>query len=230
MKLTVATPERVALKLPLAGMGARAIAQAADVALLGLTLLLIYFGFSLLQEDVLGWFLDLASAWRVFAAVASFSAVYVYWTAFEVAWNGQTPGKRWAKIRVVKLDGSPVGVAESAVRNLVRVIDFAPACYPVGLICMFVDPLQRRLGDLAAGTVLVREQPVSLAAYATDAATKLGHAELEALQSFLARLDTLTPDAQLTVARQLAARLGADSAVLAGPLDGLLTFLRGKAS
>ncbi len=230
MKLSVATPERVALKLPLAGVGARAIAQAADVSLIGLTLLVVYFGFSLLREDVYGWFVGLTSAWRVFSAVLSFSAVWVYWTAFEVAWNGQTPGKRWAKIRVVKLDGSPVGVTESAIRNLLRVIDFAPACYPVGLVSMFIDPLQRRLGDLAAGTVLVREQQVSLSGYTTEAAAGLGHEDLEALQSFLRRLDTLSPEAQLAVARQLAAKLGADPATQAGGLDDLLRFLEGKAS
>lgn len=230
MKLTVATPERVALKLPLAGLGPRSIAQAIDLSILLLLLALTYFGFTLLQSDVYWWLSSLSSLWRIALLVAVFGAVWIYWTAFEVLWNGQTPGKRWAKIRVVRQDGSPVGLVESSVRNLLRVLDFAPLCYPVGVITMLIDPLQRRLGDLAAGTVLVREQAVDLAAYATEAAGTLGPGELEALQDFLRRLDTLSPDVRRALAQQLAKRLGADEATQAQELDGLIAYLRGKVS
>ena len=57
----------------------------------------------------------------------------------EVLWHGQTVGKRLLRIRVVKADGSPVTLVESALRNLLRLVDFFPACYPVGLITMLID-------------------------------------------------------------------------------------------
>ena len=73
-------------------------------------------------------------------------------------WNGSTPGKRQVGIRVIRSDGTPITLAESIIRNLVRVIDFMPAAYGLGLVTMFIDGKARRLGDLAANTLVVREE------------------------------------------------------------------------
>ena len=122
-------------------------------------------------------------------------------------------GKRLMRIRVVRLDGSPVTAFESAVRNLLRVVDFLPSCYPVGVMCMLIDRQHRRLGDLAAGTVLVRDQQFDLTKYSTaSATTSLSAQDLELIANFLARFDVLDGDARLRLGRSLAARFGATDA------------------
>ncbi|HEY0796786.1 MAG TPA: RDD family protein, partial [Acidisarcina sp.] len=81
-----------------------------------------------------------------------------YFTLFEALWNGQTPGKRVAKIRVIKDTGRPIGLFESMGRNLVRIVDMLPGIYAVGVITMFLNRRQQRLGDLVAGTIVVHER------------------------------------------------------------------------
>ncbi len=87
----------------------------------------------------------------------NFLILWGYFALFEIVWNGQTPGKRAGRLRVIRRDGQPVGAGEVAVRNLVRLVDFLPAFYGIGLIVMFIDPQARRLGDMAASTIVVRE-------------------------------------------------------------------------
>jgi uncharacterized RDD family membrane protein YckC len=163
--LDVATPERVAMSLPVAGLGYRAMAYLADLGLIFTALLLTYFAYSLVGPSVIEVWPGLSSAVRVALAIGLFVAQWGYWALFEALWNGQTPGKRLLRIRVAKRDGSPVGPLESAVRNLVRVADFFPAFYALGITVMLIDAQQRRLGDLAAGTLAVREEAISLARY-----------------------------------------------------------------
>src|SRR5690606_12367836 len=81
-----------------------------------------------------------------------------YYLLFEWIWHGQTIGKRSARIRVVRADGAPVSFVPVAVRNLVRIIDFMPFGYGVGVITMFCNPQARRLGDFAAGTLVVKDE------------------------------------------------------------------------
>jgi uncharacterized RDD family membrane protein YckC len=81
-----------------------------------------------------------------------------YFVIFEMIWNGQSPGKRIAKLRVVRMDGSPIGFIESVIRNLIRFIDMIPSGYAVGIITMFLNRQSRRLGDLAAGTIVVKDR------------------------------------------------------------------------
>jgi len=75
-------------------------------------------------------------------------------------WNGQSPGKRWVGLRVIRVDGTPITVSEAVIRNLVRVIDLLPMAYGVGVVTMFLNPDSRRLGDLAAGTIVVHDREV----------------------------------------------------------------------
>jgi hypothetical protein len=131
----------------------------------------------------------------------------------EVFFKGQTPGKKLVGIRVVRADGSPVGLFESAVRNLLRFVDFLPAFYPVGLVTMLIDRQNRRLGDLAAGTVLVRVEKVDLSRYApsptagvASAAAPLSAQEAEVLTDFLQRADDLEPAARERLGALLAGR------------------------
>ncbi len=210
--LQVATPERVAVELPIAGLGSRAMAWLVDVALLGSVALVAYFAFTLLVPDPVEAVLAVSSTARVVALLAVFAGLWVYWTLLEVLWHGQTVGKRLVRIRVVKADGSPVGVFESAVRNLLRVVDFLPACYPVGVATMLIDRRHRRLGDLLAGTVLVRDEQVDLSRYAQAADGGHDVDLVELATGYLARFESLEPEARLRLGQRLAGRLGLDAA------------------
>jgi uncharacterized RDD family membrane protein YckC len=88
----------------------------------------------------------------------AFSLLWGYYVLFEMIWNGQSPGKRWVGLRVIKSTGAPISLVDSIIRNLVRLVDFMPAYYGVGVIVMFFNDQARRLGDFAAGTLVVREQ------------------------------------------------------------------------
>lgn len=224
--LELATPERVAVDLPIAGLGSRAMAWLVDVALLGAVGLVLYFGFTFLVPDPVEAVLAVSSTARAVAIVVLFAVLWVYWTAMEVAWQGQTFGKRLVRIRVVKADGSPVTLFESAVRNLLRVVDFLPVCYPVGVAAMLIDRKHRRLGDLLAGTVLVRDEQVDLSRYDDAAAGSHAVDVVEVATGYLARFDDLEPAARLRLGRRLAERLGLD----AGDLDaeGLRDAVRAK--
>src|SRR4029079_902185 len=114
--------------------------------------------YALTGPDVLKVIGGMSTFVRVAAIAGLFFFQWVYWTASEVFWRGQTPGKRLMKIRIVRSDGSPVTLFESAVRNLLRLVDFLPAFYGIGIIAMLLDPRHRRLGDLAAGTLALREE------------------------------------------------------------------------
>lgn len=208
--LDVATPERVAVELPIAGVGSRAMAYLVDVALLFLVGIALYFAFTFLVPDPVNAVLGLSRAFKIAGAVVVFAALWVYWTVFEVLWHGQTIGKRLLKIRVVRLDGSPVTAVDSAIRNLLRVVDFFPACYPVGLVTMLFDPKHRRVGDLVAGTVLIREEAIDLSRFEAKApaAQALSNLDLDVVTDFLRRFDALEPAARQSLGRQLLARLG----------------------
>ncbi len=205
--LQLATPERVAVDLPIAGLGSRAMAYGVDVGLLGSVGTVLYFGVTFWVPDAANRVLELSGLARTLGAVGVFFGLWVYWTLLEVAWNGQTVGKRLLRIRVVRSDGSAVTVFASAVRNLLRLVDFLPACYPVGLVTMLIDKRHRRLGDLLAGTVLVRDEEVDLSRY-EQATGAIDVNLLEVATGYLARFDQLEPAAQARVGELLARRLG----------------------
>ncbi len=213
--IDVATPERVSVELPVAGIGFRALAYAIDVGMLFGSTIVLYFFYSLIGPNALQVFNGLTSLERAAGLLFIFLVIWGYWTGLEVLWRGQTLGKRIMRIRVVRFDGSPVGPFESAVRNLMRLVDFLPGCYPIGVITMLIDRRHRRLGDLLAGTILVREQDFDLSRYEkapTQSARTLPAAELEVVTSFLSRLTSLDADARVRVGRQLCAKYGAADA------------------
>ncbi|MBX7098531.1 MAG: RDD family protein [Myxococcaceae bacterium] len=206
--ITVATPERVALDLPVAGIGHRALAWLADAGVMFVALLLVYFVYSLVGRSVLEVAQDLSGAGRAVALLAGFAILQGYWSGFEIAWRGQTPGKRLLRIRVVRRDGAPASAFELVTRNLLRAIDFLPMCYPAGVVTMLVDRHHRRLGDLVAGTVLVREERIALSRYTDAAASTLPVAQFETVTALLARWDMLEPEARLRVASGVLTGLG----------------------
>lgn len=93
-----------------------------------------------------------------FFAVASFGVIFAYPLFFETLMSGRTPGKHWVGLRVIRMGGRPVGFVASAIRNVVRLADWLPVGYALGLVTIIATPRDQRLGDLAAGTVVVRER------------------------------------------------------------------------
>ncbi|MDX2013464.1 MAG: stage II sporulation protein M [Myxococcaceae bacterium] len=213
--LDVATPERVSVELPVAGIGFRALAYAIDLAVLFGAAVVLFFLYSLTKPDVAQILQRSTSLERAFAGLLVFAVLWGYWTGLEVLWRGQTLGKRLMGIRVVRADGSPVGPFESAVRNLLRLVDFLPSCYPVGLVTMLIDRRHRRLGDILAGTILVREEVFDLSRYerAHERTTRtLAPADLEIVARFVERMPTLDAEARLRLGRQLCIKFGAAEA------------------
>ena len=143
--------------MPLAGIGSRFIALLVDYLIWGAGLVvLIVLGIALLPA--LHTFNRISAQWA--EAIVIFIVFVVNWgyfTLFEAFWNGRTPGKRVAKIRVIQRSGRSIGLVESMARNLVRYVDQLPFFYAVGVIAMFVTRQHQRLGDLAAGTLVVRD-------------------------------------------------------------------------
>lgn len=169
------TPESVTFAYEVAGIGNRFIAALIDTGLIALALtllnLLVYAVLGLAGDLTIGVLLgDEAPSWLGGLAIAlyallNFAIYWGYYILFELLWNGQTPGKRAVKIRVLRLDGNPAGFSEVLLRNLVRPVDFLPGGYGLGLLVMLLNAKSRRLGDLAAGTLVIREMAdVSLAA------------------------------------------------------------------
>jgi uncharacterized RDD family membrane protein YckC len=152
--LNIATPENVVFGYEVAGIGSRFLAAMVDTILIIIAEFILFFVLALglrRLEEISPWITALGG-------LLAFAILWGYYIYFELAWNGQTPGKHWAKIRVIRTDGMPITLAESVIRNLVRLVDFLPASYGVGVVTMFINEQSRRLGDLAAGTVVVREQ------------------------------------------------------------------------
>lgn len=159
--LKIDTPENVSFDYDISGIGSRFLAALIDSALI-ILLQVIVFGAVLLVIDitarnvtgtVAGWLLAAAG-------LMSFVFFWGYYIFFEIFWNGQTPGKRRVGLRVIRVDGTPVGASEVVIRNLVRIIDFLPTAYGIGVVVMFINPSSRRVGDLAAGTIVVHERAV----------------------------------------------------------------------
>ena len=215
--LPVATPERVQLELPVAGLGHRTLAYLVDVTLLFFFWVSVYFVYSLIQRDLLDFFLGLGGWGRTFAILGTFATQWLYWSACEVAFRGQTAGKRLLRIRVVRGDGSPVTFFESAIRNLCRALDFLPALYATGLTFMLFTRNHSRLGDLVAGTVVVREERIDLGRYALSdgasaGAIRLGAQETELVLEFLSRAPSLDDAARLRVGGALLRRFAPSEA------------------
>jgi uncharacterized RDD family membrane protein YckC len=168
--LIIETPERVPLHFALASIGNRFLACAIDHALQVLTIILMSIAFfTMANYSRLEGQLSNAPKW-VFAVliVLLFLIVSGYFAFFEWLWSGQTPGKRWLKLRVIREDGRPITFWEASVRNLLRSFDMMPApFYSIGLISVFSSSKDQRVGDLVAGTVVVREREAEAPAFAS---------------------------------------------------------------
>lgn len=218
-RISIDTPEGVTLDVPLAGIGSRFIAELADQFLQWAVIVAMLLVVLAVADDAAGGGLLFA----VFL-LGVFVMQFGYHVLFEVTASGRTPGKRWTGLRVVKDSGGPVDFSSSMVRNLLRLVDMLPGFYLVGMVTIVASRRNQRLGDMAAGTLVVREKtggrpprpkpwavarPVDEPSPETTTwdVTAVTNEELATVRRFLERRATLTTEARSRLAAELAARL-----------------------
>ena len=202
-KLTIDTPEQVPLEFMLAGIGSRFMAAFLDTvieAILYLTLFLL----TLLWTSSNFYGKARSIWWEAFLSLVVFCINWGYYAIFESLWKGQTPGKRWAGIRVIKDSGRPINAFEAIARNLIRFVDFLPLFYGVGVITMLLNAKHRRLGDYVAGTIVVHESSdreanvffntPTASEFTLHQAAGLTLQEAELIETFLARRLDIPPE------------------------------------
>jgi uncharacterized RDD family membrane protein YckC len=239
-ELRIDTPEQIALELPLAGIGSRFLALAIDT--------LIQSVFYLITALIFIFTLPLGSSVFMFLprllgpALAIFILFAIYWgyfAFFESIWSGQTPGKRYAGIRVIKESGRPINAFDAIGRNLMRAVDGLPGIYGIGLACMMCNQQSRRLGDFVAGTVVVHEKPtedarpswntsehVSPPILATSPdLVQVTPEELVLIETYLHRRWELDPGVRVNTALQIANRIKSKTGLQPEPSQHVDDFL-----
>ena len=155
-QVTIVTPENIRIEYELAGLGSRAGAAVIDILLQGMGLAIISLIFMAMHVAP-----TLALDWvTALLGIAVFAISWGYYVYFETVWNGQTPGKRYCRLRTIREGGLPIDISCAAIRNLVRVVDLLPVIIPyiVGSIFALFSSKNKRLGDFAAGTLVVKER------------------------------------------------------------------------
>jgi len=219
----IPTPEGIELNLRLAGPVARALAWAVDLLVRAAV-----FGVLSIPLGMLG------SVGAGIYLILWFGLEWLYPTAFEVYFGGSTPGKRALALMVLHSDGTPVGLPASLTRNLLRAVDFLPFLYGFGLLAMVLSRDFQRLGDIAAGTVVVyRETAFQHGAIPTavpmQPAMPLTAIEQRTVLDLAARSQVLTPERAQELA-SLAPRLtgGREDAAALGRVLSIANYLIGR--
>ena len=164
-QLIIDTPEQVSIRFPLAGIGSRFLAILIDTLLqaaayVALVLIFILIISAAPKSGTTGELSHTGEKWLIAGLILfHFLMYWGYFTLFEAFWNGQTPGKKLFRIRVIQDSGRQITFFESLIRNLIRIVDLLPSFYLVGIIAMACNRQHKRLGDLAAGTLVVHERP-----------------------------------------------------------------------
>lgn len=215
-KLTIETPEQTVLEFPLAGIGSRSLALAIDSALQAGAIVAV--GLFALLLSLAGFLPDVGKQWTyALLILAAFLLEFGYFAFFEAIWNGQTPGKRWSHLRVLKDSGRPISVQDAILRNLLRIVDSLPTLYAIGIVTSLLSKQNKRLGDYLAGTVVVHEKPMTTGQLTWEAASPaliagaqprtLTPAELQLVEAFLERRSSFTDDVRRSMARQIVDKL-----------------------
>jgi uncharacterized RDD family membrane protein YckC len=233
------TPESVELEFVLAGVGNRTYALIIDYLIWSSTLflLLLLWGFLIIQIDWLR--SDTIRPWLLAIQILILFGVYIgYFVLFETLWRGQTPGKRYVNIRVIRDDGRNVGVQQSILRSLLRPID---DLFCLGLLLIVFTAQEKRLGDWVAGTISIQEgqavtnQQITLSPAASDLAVRLSETgkivaispdEFATIRKYLYRYSALDPAIRDRVSDRLAQQLLAKIELADRPptLDAHLTI------
>lgn len=210
-RISISTPEGLDIELNLAGLGSRIAAAIVDALILGLVLLLAAFGIFGLADWFSSPLLAIGLGWLVILVL-----VIGYFVAFEVFNDGKTPGKSMFGIRVLGVDGDPVGFGPSMVRNLLRLVDIFPVLPILGPIAILASDRNQRIGDMAARTLVVRldkshHAPAAMPVLDPRAAawdvSGVDAADLDLARRFVARRTDLTPHKREEHAAVIATRL-----------------------
>jgi uncharacterized RDD family membrane protein YckC len=235
--LIIETPERVPLEFALASIGNRFLAVAIDHFIQYFSMFLIAWIFiwasgiwTVSNEGLMNDIQNEMSKWTIAILIIVLFLLFAgYFVVFEWLWNGQTPGKRLLKLRVLREDGRPITLWESLARNLLRIFDAVPGfvlpVYSIGLITIFLSNRDQRIGDIFAGTVVVRERTDEAPTFEetfsnriSDAAfrrvqkkvdfeaniTQLQESQIEVIESFLRRRWDLSERQRLWMAWRIA--------------------------
>ena len=219
--LDVETPEQVVVSYTLAGIGTRGAAAMIDLLIMFVltgTLWYIVASLSRLNPALRG--IGNRGWANAIMILGQFLILWGYFVAFEAIWDGQTPGKRIVGLRVVRNGGGGVDIGASAARNLIRFVDFLPFGYFVGMVSVIANQRNQRLGDLVAGTIVVRERllrharPRATASAPEDDGpvilATLDDERFALLDRFVTREATLDDASRARLAAALVARLGAE--------------------
>ena len=238
------TPEQVELEYSVAGIGSRFVAALLDMLIIGGFLLLEFLVLVMIgvaaaaTSPASGKLSGAAGKWLMALVIfLNFAIFWGYFALFEAYWKGQTPGKRVMKLRVIKDSGRQITFFESLARNLLRIVDYLPSLYLIGVITMLWNKRSQRLGDLVAGTLVVHERldeasllyqtSTTLGAQETvapwgqavavrfpaDAVARLSAQDLMVIETFFARMLDLPMETRASVARRMAAQMAAKMSV-----------------
>lgn len=237
---SIETPEQVALEYSVAGIGSRFVAMLLDTLILvgivlGELLIFVVIGAAASHSSVTTRISGEAEKWFVALVLfANFGLFWGYFALFEAYWHGQTPGKRAMKLRTIKDSGRQITLFESMARNLLRVVDYLPSLYLVGVITMLCNKQNQRLGDMVAGTLVVHERldeasllyqrgPAGVmpesgagaeAMFPADAVARLQAQDLVVIETFFARMLDLPMETRVAVAHrmvtQMAGKMGVE--------------------
>lgn len=232
-KITIETPDHFEIEFESAGLGTRSIAFMIDTLIqfgiiLSIGVILALLGLALGQavsviDAVRGMYRSLG-LWLLGLFVLAVGIVNLgYFMLFEYMWNGLTPGKRWMKIRTVRTDGRALSLLDSAIRNILRFVDFLGDVYPIGLAVAFIDGKERRLGDFAAGTFVVQDAIVDRPDFAEptshseeedprirNAVATMTDEDYRLVSRFLERRDGMDKKARIRLARTVHDRIFED--------------------
>jgi uncharacterized RDD family membrane protein YckC len=240
-QLQIDTPEQIALELPLAGIGSRFLGLAIDTLLQFALYVIGALAFAFAGIAGQGTAISrIPSAWGPAIFILFIFCVYWgYFAFFEILWKGQTPGKRLAKIRVIKESGRPINAYEAIARNLLRAIDGLPGMYGVGIVCMMFNGQNRRIGDFVAGTVVVHDQRTDEvrpdwntaveAALTNPQLAQVTSEELVLIETYLQRRFQLDLFVRNRTASQIASRITAKTGLQRDPNQSTDDFLEAVA-
>jgi uncharacterized RDD family membrane protein YckC len=248
LTFTVETPDHIELQFQLAGIGKRFLAYLVDrliqfgliFALFLVISLVLFAGAKLVAiADIIHEMRQVLGQWIIAIAILVYGIISLgYFILFEYIWSGSTPGKRSQNIRVVRTDGAPISFLEAAVRNILRAVDILADVYPLGLVVMFIDSRNRRLGDMAAGTLVVTESVSRLPSAKNSARSFSNHdqhlrlvaaamtsGDYQLVRKFLARREALDAEYRPQLAQKIVDRIFNKSSVMVKPSNDLELFL-----
>lgn len=206
--LIIETPERVPLAFALASIGNRFLAVLIDHFIQYMAILIVAWAFiswsgvgdlNSIERDEL---MAQMSKWTIALMIVILFLIFAgYFIFFEWLWNGQTPGKRLMKLRVIREDGRPITLWEAISRNLLRIFDAVPGffipIYSIGLVSIFLSNRDQRIGDMFSGTVVIRERTDEAPTFAETFSNQVSDAAFRRVQKhteFQADVNLLTED------------------------------------